>query len=102
LFVKKKGQSKGRRGASQPERGSIEFKVAGKAIAVEFADEKLSAHAGAATFWAWVHRVGFILRPPAGWPHAPLRSGNASDGSNAVGFFRICARTGPGTCGCAR
>lgn len=33
----------------------MEFKVGAKSIAVEFTEQKLSAHAGSATFWAWLH-----------------------------------------------
>jgi hypothetical protein len=38
----------------------FEFKNNGKAIAVEFTDQKLSAHAGSAAFWAWLHGVTVI------------------------------------------
>ena len=30
----------------------LEFKVGGKAIAIGFTEQQLSAHAGSATFWA--------------------------------------------------
>ncbi|MEY2879193.1 MAG: hypothetical protein RLZZ15_1573, partial [Verrucomicrobiota bacterium] len=33
----------------------FEFKVGAKSIAVEFTAQQLSAHAGSATFWAWLH-----------------------------------------------
>ena len=33
----------------------FEFKAGKKSIAVEFTEQQLSAQAGSATFWAWVH-----------------------------------------------
>jgi hypothetical protein len=38
----------------------FEYNVDGKAIAVEFTDQKLSAHAGSATFWAWLHSTRWV------------------------------------------
>jgi hypothetical protein len=34
---------------------ALEFQVGGKAIAIGFTEQQLSAHAGSATFWAWLH-----------------------------------------------
>lgn len=35
------------------------FKCGEKSIAVGFTEQKLSAHAGSATFWAWLHSTGW-------------------------------------------
>lgn len=35
--------------------GEVEFKAGTKSIAVGFTDQQLSAHAGSAVFWAWLH-----------------------------------------------
>ena len=37
----------------------FEIKTAGKSIAVEYTDQKLSAHAGSAPFWAWARGKGW-------------------------------------------
>jgi hypothetical protein len=51
----KKTQSMDDRPLHQTVAEELEFKVDGKAIAVGFTDQQLSAHAGSATFWAWLH-----------------------------------------------
>jgi hypothetical protein len=44
-------QSSGTRPDHQTVAGTLEFKSNGKAIAIDFTDQQLSPHAGAATFW---------------------------------------------------
>ena len=47
----------------------FEFKVGAKSIAVEFTEQKLSAHAGSATFWAWLHSTGWATALGRQLPH---------------------------------
>jgi hypothetical protein len=54
----------------------FEFKVDGKSIAVEFTDQKLSAHAGSSGFWAWVHRSGWVGALQGCLPHQRPTSNN--------------------------
>ena len=54
----------------------FEFKVGGKAIAVGFTDQKLSAQAGSAGFWAWLHGSGWVETMERSLPHAPPQSNN--------------------------
>jgi Transposase DDE domain group 1 len=51
----KDNQSQDDRPLHQTVAEGFEFKVGAKSIAVEFTEQKLSAHAGSATFWAWLH-----------------------------------------------
>jgi len=54
----------------------FEFKTGGKAIAVEFTDQKLSAHAGSAPFWAWLHGTGWRRKLEEHLPHRRAASNN--------------------------
>ena len=54
----------------------FEFKTGGKAIAVEFTDQRLSAHAGSAPFWAWLHGTGWTRRLEEHLPHRRAASNN--------------------------
>lgn len=54
----------------------FEFKCGGKAIAVGFTDQKLSAQAGSATFWAWLHGTDWRRVLQAQLPHPLPRSNN--------------------------
>jgi len=53
-------QSSGTRPVHQTVAGGFNFKGGGKAITVEFTDQRLSPHAGSATFWGWLHPSGWI------------------------------------------
>jgi hypothetical protein len=53
-----------------------EFKNGEKAIAVEFTDQKLSAHAGSAPFWAWLHGAGWEWMLAKHCPHRAPTSNN--------------------------
>jgi len=55
---------------------AFEFKSAGKSIAVEFTDQKLSAHAGSAVFWAWLHGAGWKAELAEHLPHRVAVSNN--------------------------
>jgi len=50
----KKGQSEGTRPDHQTVAQKIQFQSAGKSIQIEFTEQKLSPHAGTATFWAFL------------------------------------------------
>jgi hypothetical protein len=69
-------QSSGTRPVHQTVAGGFNFKSGGKAIAVGFTDQKLSAHAGSAAFWGWLHPSGWIKTLEAALPHAPSLSNN--------------------------
>ena len=51
----KKNQSSDNSPLHQTVATGFEFKNGRKAIAVEFTEQQLSAHAGSAMFWAWLH-----------------------------------------------
>ena len=72
----KKNQSEDDGPLHQTVAGGFEFKVGQKSIAVEFTEQKLSAHAGSATFWAWLHstRWATVLGPQL--PQRAPRSNN--------------------------
>jgi hypothetical protein len=70
-------QSVGTRPVHQTVAPAFNFKSGGKAIAVEFTDQRLSPHAGSATFWAWLHPSGWIQTLAAALPHAASLSNNS-------------------------
>lgn len=55
---------------------AFEFKVGAKSMAVGFTDQKLSAHAGSATFWAWLHGTGWAQVVRGHLPHPQPTSNN--------------------------
>jgi hypothetical protein len=69
-------QSSGARPVHRKVARGFNFKSGAKAIAVEFTGQRLSPHAGSATFWAWLHPSGWIRKLAAALPHAPARSNN--------------------------
>jgi hypothetical protein len=65
----------------------FEFKNGGKAIAVEFTDQKLSAHAGSAPFWAWLHGAGWSWMLAKHFPHrAPMSNNHLTAVEKALAF----------------
>jgi len=70
-------QSSGTRPVHQTVAGGFNFKSGGKAIAVEFTDQRLSPQAGSATFWGWQHPSGWIKTLAAALPQAPALSNNS-------------------------
>src|SRR5450759_5272793 len=54
----------------------FEFKVGAKSIAVGFTEQKLSAHAGSALFWGWLHGTGWGAALAGQLPHRPPMSNN--------------------------
>jgi hypothetical protein len=69
-------QSSGTRPVHQTVAPGFNFKSGGKSIAVEFTDQKLSAQAGSAVFWAWLHPSGWSKALAAALPHPPALSNN--------------------------
>jgi len=72
----KKNQSQDNRPLHQTVAEGFEFKVGAKSIAVEFTEQKLSAHAGSATFWAWLHGTRWGETLARQLPHRPPTSNN--------------------------
>lgn len=54
----------------------FEFKLGTKSIAVAFTEQRLSAHAGSATFWAWLHGTCWAEALRAHLPHRVPTSNN--------------------------
>jgi len=69
-------QSSGTRPVHQTVGGALEIKNNGKAIAIEFTDQQLSAHAGSATFWGWLRPLDWCKRLSAALPHRLPTSNN--------------------------
>ena len=69
-------QSSGTRPVHQPVAGSLEFKSNGKAIAIEFTEQRLSAHTGSAVFWGWLRPLDWVKRLRAALPHRQPTSNN--------------------------
>jgi hypothetical protein len=72
----KKNQSEDNGPSHQSVAERFEFKSAGKSIAVEFTDQKLSAHAGSAVFWGWLHGAGWREKLNEHLPHGASASNN--------------------------
>jgi hypothetical protein len=72
----KNNQSKDESPLHQTVADGFEFKVGGKSIAVEFTEQKLSAHAGSATFWAWLRSTGWAAALGRQLPHRTPTSNN--------------------------
>jgi len=73
----KKNQSEGDGPLHQTVAAGYEFKSGGKSIAVEFTEQQLSAHAGTAPFWAWLHGTTWGERLAAALPHRLPESNNS-------------------------
>ena len=54
---------------------TFEIKTSAKAIAIEFTNQRLSPHAGSATFWGWMRGQDWIKRLAEVLPH-PLPTSN--------------------------
>jgi hypothetical protein len=90
----KKNQSEGNGPLHQTVAGGFEFNVAGKAIAVEFTEQKLSAHAGSATFWAWLRSTRWVETLQRQLPHrAPTSNNHLPALTKALAFTHglLCA-----------
>lgn len=73
----KKNQSEDDGPLHQTVAEGFEFKVGGKAIAVGYTDQRLSAHAGTATFWAWLHATDWREVLARQLPHGVPTSNHA-------------------------
>ena len=65
----KKNQSEDDSPLHQTVAKGFEFKSGEKSIAVEFTEQRLSAHAGSATFWAWLHGKSWSATLAEQLPH---------------------------------
>lgn len=54
----------------------MEFKIDGKAMAIGFTEQRLSPHAGSATFWGWLRQLDWTKRLAVALPHPPPKSNN--------------------------
>ena len=68
--------SSGTRPVHQTVAPKWEFKSNGKAIAIEFTSQRLSPHAGTATFWGWLRPRDWGQRLAAALPHPRPLSNN--------------------------
>lgn len=69
--------------------GPIEVKWGGQSIQIAFTDQQLSAHAGSATFWAFLRQSGWIGLLERCLPHPRPKSNNhLSPLSKALGFVQ--------------
>jgi len=69
-------QSSGTRPVHQTVAGEFEVKGAGKSIQIGFTDQRLSPHAGSATFWSWLRPLGWNKLLAAVLPQALPLSNN--------------------------
>jgi hypothetical protein len=81
-------QSLGTRPIHQTVAPTFKFKSGGKAIAVEFTDQRLSAHAGSATFWSWLHPLGWTKTLARALPHTPLSNNRLAPLAKALSFIQ--------------
>lgn len=66
----------------------LQFKVATKSVAVDFTDQRISAHAGSATFCGWLHLSGFLSVLEKALPHQmPLSNNHLTPLEKAVGVL---------------
>ena len=81
-------QSSDTRPVHQTVAGEFEFKGAGKSIAIGFTDQRLSPHAGSATFWSWLRPSGWVKRLAAALPHRlPASNNNLLPLEKALAFM---------------
>jgi hypothetical protein len=83
----KNTQSQGDGPVHQTVAGEFEFKSGGKTIAVEFTEQRLSPHAGSATFWGWLRPSGWVERLAAALPHpVPCSNNHLTPLAKALAF----------------
>jgi hypothetical protein len=83
----KNTQSEGIGPVHQTVAGEYEFKNGQKTIAVKFTEQRLSPHAGTATFWGWLRPSGWVERLEAALPHpAPCSNNHLTPLSKALAF----------------
>lgn len=69
-------QSSGTRPVHQTVAEVLEFKSSGKSIAIGFTNQRLSPHAGSATFWGWLRPSRWVQELTAALPHRLPASNN--------------------------
>ena len=74
--MNKTDQSVGPSPTHQTVAPKIQFQSANKSIQIEFTDQKLSPHAGTATFWSYLHGSGWIGLLEKCLPHPLPKSNN--------------------------
>jgi len=85
----KRNQSRGENAPHHPVTEAIKFKSAGRSIQIEFTDQKLSPHAGTATFWSFLQSSGWREALTKALPHPAPTSNNALSAlSKALGFMQ--------------
>jgi Transposase DDE domain group 1 len=72
----KKNQSSDARPSHQTVAPKFEIKTGTKAIAIQFTNQRLTAHGGSATFWAWLRPRRWAEQLAKVLPHAPPLSNN--------------------------
>lgn len=72
----KKPQSQGDDPNHQTVAEKIKFQSAGQSIQIEFTDQRLSPHAGTATFWSFLHGSGWRGLVTKSMPHRQPTSNN--------------------------
>lgn len=77
VFVMKRTQSTGTHPLHQTVAEGIKFKSAGQSIEIGFTDQKLSPHAGTASFWAFLRQSGWIDLVEKLLPH-PVPTSNSA------------------------
>ena len=81
-------QSSGTRPVHQTVAGEFEFKTSGKSIAIGFTDQRLSPHAGSATFWSWLRSGNGISTLSQVLPQAlPLSNNHLLPIEKALAFI---------------
>jgi hypothetical protein len=82
-------QSSGIRPVHQTVAGNIQFQTGGQSIEIGFTDQRLSPHAGTASFWAFLRQSGWIALLERCLPHPLPKSNNAlTPVSKVLGFVQ--------------
>ena len=82
-------QSSGIRPVHQSVAGNIQFQTGGPSIEIGFTDQRLSPHAGTATFWTFLRQSGWIQLLKRCLPHPLPKSNNAlTPVSKVLGFVQ--------------
>jgi hypothetical protein len=85
----KRNQSRSENAPHQTVTEAIKFKSAGRSIQIEFTDQKLSPHAGTATFWSFLQSSGWREALTKALPHPAPTSNNALSAlSKALSFMQ--------------
>lgn len=89
VFAMNNTSSAGSHSHHQTVANSIKFKTAGQSIQIEFTDQKLSPHAGTATFWTFLRQSGWMELVQRCLPHPLPTSNNAlSPVSKVLSFIQ--------------